>query len=262
MNRSEIAFLPETRTEFTGRRVLYTGAAGGLGHGTTLALLEAGAEVIVVDRDEAKSERLRQMVRPDLSSRLHLMQVDLTDAEALGAALAGATDRGAIDVLINNAAIYPSKPFEEFAIDEHRTVQAVNVDGALICAKAVLPGMRAQRRGRIINITSITLSGGWENLAPYVQSKGALLGLTRAWAREFGKWGITVNAISPGAFPTDAEKIHPDPDGYNRYVLEHQSIKRRGTAHDIAAAIMFLASDNSSFISGQTLAVDGGWIMH
>jgi 3-oxoacyl-[acyl-carrier protein] reductase len=121
--------------------------------------------------------------------------------------------------------------------------------------------MRAQGWGRVINVTSITLTGGWENLAPYVQSKGALLGLTRAWAREFGKWGITVNAIAPGAFPTDAEKIHPDPEAYVKFVMDHQAIKRRGTPHDIAATILFLASQSAGFITGQNIAVDGGWNM-
>ena len=94
------------------------------------------------------------------------------------------------------------------------------------------------------------------------QSKGALIGLTRAWAREFGPYGITVNAVSPGAFPTDAEKIHPDPEGYTRFVLEHQAVKRRGRPGDIANALMFLASERSGFITGQTLNVDGGWVMH
>lgn len=88
------------------------------------------------------------------------------------------------------------------------------------------------------------------------------MGLTRAWAREFGCYGITVNAISPGAFPTDAEKIHPDPEGYTRFVLDHQAVKRRGRPADIAAALSFLISDAASFITGQTLNVDGGWVMH
>src|SRR3546814_7871130 len=82
--------------------------------------------------------------------------------------------------------------------------------------------------GRIVNIASVTFYGGWALLSPYVASKGALVGLTRAWAREFGPDGVTVNAIAPGAFPTDAEKIHPDPDGYPRFVLDHQAVKRRG----------------------------------
>ena len=99
---------------------------------------------------------------------------------------------------------------------------------ACVCVQAALPGMRANGWGRIVNVASVTFYGGWANLSPYVASKAALVGLTRAWAREFGAYGITVNAIAPGAFPTDAEKIHPDPDGYTRYVLDHQAVKRRG----------------------------------
>lgn len=244
-----------------GRRVLYTGAAGGLGHQTTLDLLAAGAEVYPLDRDHAKNEALKADTPADAAGRLHQIEADLADQPALERLLAELTADRPIDVVINNAAIYPSKPFEDFTLDEMRQVHAINVEAALICTKAALPGMREQGWGRIINVASITLSGGWENLVPYVQSKGSLVGLTRAWAREFGKWGVTVNAISPGAFPTDAEKIHPDPEGYQRFVLDHQALKRRGTPHDIAATIMFLASDGAGFITGQTINVDGGWIM-
>ncbi|MAY85995.1 MAG: oxidoreductase [Pseudooceanicola sp.] len=246
----------------TGRRVLYTGASGGLGHQTTLDLLAAGAEVFAIDRDHSKNARLLDDTPAGAAERLHLLEIDLTDQPALEASLAEITAERPIDVVLNNAAIYPSKPFEDYTMAELRAVHQVNVESALICTRAALPGMRAQGWGRIVNVTSITLSGGWENLAPYVQSKGALLGLTRAWAREFGKWGITCNAIAPGAFPTDAEKIHPDPEGYVKFVMDHQSVKRRGTPHDIAATILFLASDGAGFISGQTIAVDGGWIMH
>jgi len=140
-------------------------------------------------------------------------------------------------------------------------VQRVNVTASVAIVQAALPGMRAKHWGRIINVSSITYYGGWANLAPYVASKGAMVALTRAWAREFGADGITANCIAPGAFPTDAEKIHPDPVGYTRFVLDHQSIKHRGTPRDIAAAMMFFASDRAGFITGQTLNVDGGWVM-
>ncbi|MFZ2507710.1 MAG: SDR family oxidoreductase, partial [Steroidobacteraceae bacterium] len=136
-----------------------------------------------------------------------------------------------------------------------------NVDAAIVCVQVALPHMKRENWGRIVNISSVTAYGGWERLSPYVQSKGALIGLTRAWAREFGPYGITVNAISPGAFPTDAEKIHPDPADYERFVLEHQAIKRRGCTHDIANALLYLASEESAFVTGQTLNVDGGWVM-
>jgi len=249
-------------TGLDGRRVLYTGAAGGLGHQTTLALLAAGAEVLALDRDHAKNRALIADTPDALRDRLQLIEADLADQAALESHLARLTAKAPLDAVINNAAIYPSRPFEAFSLADHAAVHAVNVEAALICTRAALPGMRAQGWGRIVNITSITLSGGWENLAPYVQSKGALLGLTRAWAREFGKWGITVNAIAPGAFPTDAEKIHPDPAAYDAMVLDRQSIKRRGHAGDIAAAITFFLSDEAGFITGQSLAVNGGWTMH
>ncbi len=244
-----------------GRRVLYTGAAGGLGHQTTLEMLAAGAEVFAIDRDHSKNEQLLADTPPELAGRLHLVEMDLTDGPALAAKLTEITQDAPLDVVINNAAIYPSKPFEDYSMEELRLVHQVNVEAALICTKAALAGMREQGWGRIINVTSITLTGGWENLAPYVQSKGSLLGLTRAWAREFGKWGITCNAIAPGAFPTDAEKIHPDPEGYKKFVLDHQAVKRRGTPQDIAAAVLFLTSDGAGFITGQNIAVDGGWNM-
>ena len=140
-------------------------------------------------------------------------------------------------------------------------MQGVNVDAALVCVQAALPHMKRQRFGRIVNVVSITMYGGWPLLLPYVTSKGALLGMTRAMARELGPHGITVNAVSPGAFPTDAEKIHPDPEGYERFVLEHQSVKRRGAPEDIANAMLFFAAEGSGFVTGQTLNVDGGWVM-
>jgi len=244
-----------------GRRVLYTGAAGGLGLQTTLAMLDTGASVIALDHNAASIERLRAQATPSQAANLEFVQADLQDEAGLQAQLLRLTAAATIDVVINNAAIYPSMPFEQYSAEQLRRVHRVNVEAAVQIIRAALPGMRAQGWGRIINISSITLSGGWENLQPYVQSKGAMLGNTRALAREFGKWGITVNAIAPGAFPTDAEAIHPDPEGYTRMVLDRQSIKRRGHAGDIAAAILFLASEEAGFISGQTLSVDGGWDM-
>ncbi len=245
-----------------GRRVLYTGAAGGLGLKTTLAMLDAGASVIALDNSADNIERLRAHATAEQSRQLDIVQIDLENEQQLQAQLERLTAAAPLDVVINNAAIYPSMPFEQYSTAQLRRVHRINVEAAVQIVQAALPGMREQGWGRIINISSITLSGGWENLQPYVQSKGAMVGNTRAFAREFGKWGITVNAIAPGAFPTDAEAIHPDPEGYTRMVLERQSIKRRGHAGDIAAAILFLASDEASFISGQTLAVDGGWMMH
>lgn len=232
------------------RRILVTGAAGGLGTALVREFAGRGAEVLALD------------VRPVAACRgVTPVLCDLLDLSALSATLSSLQTHGAIDTLINNAAIYPLLPFDEMDIAAYRKVQAVNVEASVILMQHVLPEMRKQRFGRIINITSITLSGQWDHLSAYVASKGALLGLTRAWAREFGPDGITVNAISPGAIPTEAEAIFPDPEGYSRMVIDRQSIKRRGSAQDVAHCALFLADVNSGFMSGQTLHVDGGWTM-
>ncbi|TCT08764.1 NAD(P)-dependent dehydrogenase (short-subunit alcohol dehydrogenase family) [Tepidamorphus gemmatus] len=251
----------EASMDFSGRTVLLTGGAGGLGIDIALAFADAGARVIALDiRDDRGADLLSRAV--GTTGEVLYEHVDLSQLDALP----GELDRivsahGPVDILINNAAIYPARPFDEYTVEDYRAVQAVNVDAHVQCMLSLAPGMRARGWGRIINVASITFYGGWDKLFPYVASKGALVGLTRAWARELGPFGITVNAIAPGAFPTDAEKIHPDPEGYARFVLEHQSLKRRGSPRDIAGTMMFLASDYSAFITGQTLNVDGGWVM-
>jgi NAD(P)-dependent dehydrogenase (short-subunit alcohol dehydrogenase family) len=249
--------------DFSGKTLLYTGAAGGLGLPTTLAFLAAGATVVAVDNDADKIAGLEAAHREAGGGRLVVARLDLSDLVRLKGELQSLSGEvGGFDIVVNNAAIYPSKPFEDYTIEEHQAVQRVNVDAGIVCVQVALPHMRSARWGRIINIASVTAYGGWSLLSPYVGSKGALITLARAWAREFGKDGITVNAISPGAFPTDAEKIHPDQEGYTRFILDHQAVKRRGEPRDIANALMFLASDYSSFITGQTINVDGGWVMH
>lgn len=246
-----------------GKTVLYTGAAGGLGLETTLHLLAAGARVLAIDNDPKKVAVLASAASERQLEGLRIEQLDLSDLGTLRAALDGlAAELQGFDIVFNNAAIYPSKPFEDYTLEEMQRVQRINVEAGIVCVQAALPGMKQKGWGRIVNVSSVTISGGWAELTPYVQSKMALIGLTRSWAREFGRYGITVNAIAPGAFPTDAEKIHPDFEAYERRIYEHQAIQRRGTPSDIANALMFLASDAASFITGQTINVDGGWVMH
>jgi 3-oxoacyl-[acyl-carrier protein] reductase len=244
-----------------GRTILYTGAAGGLGLETTLEMLRSGAKVIAIDNDSKKVAALRDAAK-DLPG-LTVGMLDLSDLAGLRAGLEKLSGEvGGFDIVINNAAIYPSKPFEAYTIEEMQLVQRINVDAGIVCVQVALPHMKSAKRGRIINISSVTISGGWSDLTPYVQSKMALVGLTRSWAREFGKHGITVNAVAPGAFPTDAEKIHPDLPAYEKRIYEAQALQRRGAPADIANILMFLASDAASFITGQTIHVDGGWVMH
>lgn len=244
-----------------GRTILYTGAAGGLGLETTVEMLRSGARVIAIDNNAAKVAALKDAAAgmPGLT----VAMLDLSDLSGLRAGLERISGEvGGFDVVVNNAAIYPSKAFEAYTIEEMQLVQRINVDAGIVCVQVALPHMKAAGRGRIINISSVTISGGWADLSPYVQSKMALVGLTRAWAREFGRHGITVNAVAPGAFPTDAEKIHPDLPAYEKRIYEAQALQRRGAPADIANILMFLASDAASFITGQTIHVDGGWYMH
>jgi 3-oxoacyl-[acyl-carrier protein] reductase len=246
-----------------GKTILYTGAAGGLGLETTLHMLEAGARVIAIDNDPKKIAALTDAAKARKLSNLAIHAIDLSDLAGLRTSLeAIAKAENGFDVVINNAAIYPSRRFEDYTLEEMQLIQRVNVDAGIVCVQVALPYMKTKKWGRIINMSSITRSGGWSDLTPYVQSKIALVGLARGWAREFGVHGITVNAVAPGAFPTDAEKIHPDLVAYEKRILDSQALKRRGAARDISNALMFLSSEASSFITGQTINVDGGWIMY
>lgn len=245
--------------EFDGRRVLVTGAAGGLGTALCSVLVAEGAHVIATDLSPEKGDALRAATG---AGRLDFHQFDQS---MLGRIPDFAHDlvrgHGTIDSLVNNAAVYPSVAADEMDLADLQRVLTVNVEASAAFMQALAPAMKAAGHGRIINVASITFDLGFKNLSAYVASKGALIGLVRSWARELGPYGVTVNAISPGAFQTDAEKIHPDPEGYNRFVLDQQALKRRGKPEDFANLACFLLGERASFITGQNIRVDGGWVM-
>jgi len=239
-----------------------TGAGGGLGEGICSSLAAAGAAVACADIDPERAQRIAAAVAEN-GGRSLALQADIADRGSVDAAVTrAAAELGAVDVLVNNAAIYPLRAWTEITEDEWDRVLAVNLRAYFLCARACYPSMKERGRGRIVNVSSITFMLGFPNLLDYVASKSAIVGFTRSLAREVGPDGITVNAIAPGAFPTDAEKIHPNPDEYSRWVLDQQSVKRRGTPADIGNLVVFLSSDASSFITGQTVVIDGGWVMH
>ena len=245
-----------------GRVAIVTGGGGGLGSQICRSLAGAGAAVAVVGRP---GDPLGPVVAEveQAGGRALAIEADVSAKASVDAMAAQvARELGGIDILVNNAAIYPRRAWTEIAEDEWEQVQATNVKGYFLCARAAHAALAASGRGRIVNLSSITFMIGMAMLLDYVTSKGAVIGLTRALSREVGPEGITVNAIAPGAFPTDAEKIHPDQEGYNRHILEQQGIKRRGTPADIGNAVVFLASDAASFITGQTIVVDGGWALN
>ena len=247
--------------DLEGRVALVTGAGGGLGTGICSALASAGAAVAAVDVAWEKAK----LVADNLSrtgARCVALEADVSDRSSVQETADRVDDElGGVDILINNAAIYPRRAWTEIEEQVWDRVMAVNLKGYFLCARAVYPHMKSKGRGNIVNVASITFFIGWTLLMDYVASKGGIVGFTRALAREVGPDNINVNAIAPGAFPTDAEKIHPDQEGYNRWVLEQQSIKRRGTPEDIGNLVTFLSSDASSFITGQTISIDGGWMM-
>lgn len=248
-----------------GKTALVTGATGGLGVAECTALAAEGADVLMLD---IKGEEVLDGIAAGLppgAGRLQFVPFDLADtrgAQALARRLDG--EVGGIDILINNAAINPLKPIDSYDLDEWDRVQAVNATAAAALCQAVVPSMKRKQAGQIVNICSVTLSGHWSDMTAYIASKGTLLGLTRVMARELGKDGIRVNAVSPGAIPTALEREvwAGQLETYVKYLLDHQALKYRGSPEDIANAILFLISDKARFITGQNLTVDGGWWMH
>ena len=244
----------------TGKTAIVTGAATGIGRATAQLLAERGARVVAAG---LQSERLRETVAEIAAAGGEAIAVDadVSDPAAIEQVAARAQEAfGGADVLVNNAASYPIGPWHEMDAAQWDAVFATNIRGYFLMARAVRPQMIARGGGAVVNVASVTFFTGNALLLAYVASKGAVIGFTRALAREAGPEGIRANAVAPGAFPTAATEIHADQEGLWRDVLEAQSIKRRGEVEDVARAIAFFASDDSSFVSGQTLLVDGGWM--
>ncbi len=167
---------------------------------------------------------------------------------------------GRIDTLVNNAGIFSTlemRPFEQIPLEEWERVLRVNVTGPFLCARAVLPAMRRQKRGRIINIASGAVSLGRPNYLHYIASKAALAGMSRSMARELGGDGITVNSILPGATFTEVERKTVTPEQKQR-IVAMQCIPRPETPDDLVGTALFLASDNAAFVTGQSINLDGG----
>ena len=245
---------------------IITGGGQGIGKEYALGFAQEGAKVVIA---EIKLENAQQVAKEIESKggKAIAIRTDVTsEADAREVVEKTIAAFGRIDVLVNNAAIYygkEMKPFEFISEKEWDATMAVNVKGLFIMCKAVMPRMKEQKSGSIINISSGTWLFGVPYLLDYVTSKAAVVGFTRALAREIGEHGVRVNAISPGFTLSEASKtMKGTPPGMAEMFAEQTSLKRSQQPEDLIGACVFLASDDANFITGQLLNVDGGWGMH
>lgn len=243
-----------------GKVAIITGSAEGIGEGIARFFAEQGARVLLLDKSAPKNDAVAQSLR-DAGHQADSFIADVRQSTCVDKAFETAMKRyGQIDVLINNAGIYPRHSFIEISEEEWDEVQNVNVKGMFYATKKILPQMLKQQRGKIVNISSVTFHLGSKDLAHYVASKGAVVGFTRSLAREVGPKGVHVNGISPGAVLVDAEKSVAGEAEINE-ILTLQSLKRRLLPIDIARVAAFLSCEWSDAMSGQIVNVDGGWFM-
>jgi NAD(P)-dependent dehydrogenase (short-subunit alcohol dehydrogenase family) len=243
-----------------GRCAVITGAGGGLGLAFALGFAHAGARLVAADLDERTAAATCAAVRAEVpGAEAVAVTVDVSVQESTEAMARAAIDAfGTVDVLVNNAAVYARlerRPFDEIEVADWDRVMAVNLRGPWLCAKACASALR-DGGGAIINVASATVMSGSPLWAHYVASKSALIGLSRVMARELGDHDVRVNALAPGFTLTEASRdLIPDADSYG---VERGAIKRSLQPDDIVGAAIFLASEDSAMITGQTFVVDGG----
>jgi NAD(P)-dependent dehydrogenase (short-subunit alcohol dehydrogenase family) len=247
-----------------GRVAIITGGAQGIGKAYAMRFFEEGAKVVIVDILD--STGVQQEIEERGGEALGLY-TDVSNEASVDEMVRKTLERfGRIDILINNAAVFATietKPFFGISAQEWDEVISVNLKGVFLCCKAVYPQMKKQRKGKIINISSGTFFKGIPSFLHYVTSKGGIVALTRALAREVGDDGICVNAIAPGFTLSEAVKEKPIHDEASiNAVVASRCFRRHEMPEDLTGTAVFLASDESDFITGQTIVVDGGSVMH
>ena len=251
--------------DFAGKTAIVTGAAHGFGRAISVALAERGAHLWTCDLLDDELRETETLCR-DAGGSCRAVIADVRDLGAVDACVAAAAAAsGRVDILVNNAGGVlgqVGRPLEQIAPEEWQAIFDVNVTGAFYFSQAVAPGMKAARRGRIVNISSgaglgISLTG----IQAYAAAKAAQIGLTRQLAHELGPWGITVNSIAPGfvrSNPTTERQWESYGEAGQRALVDRIALKRLGTPNDIAYGVLFFASEYASWISGQVLSIDGG----
>jgi 3-oxoacyl-[acyl-carrier protein] reductase len=245
---------------------IVTGGAAGIGKHLARCLAAEGAKVVIADVDGAGAVRLAETLREEGREAL-AVRTDVSVVDAVEGMVRETLARfGRVDVLVNNAAVYlrvkaAKVSVWELSPEEWNRVVAVNLTGVFLCCRAVLPQMIAQGSGKIINIGSAHALVGTENFAHYVACKGGVLSLTKALAREAGKYNININCIAAGSILSE-ETADPEILKFRGAAVAARAIKRIGYPEDLAGALLFLATQDSDFVTGQTIVVDGGAVMH
>ena len=245
-------------TDFNGRVAIVTGAARGLGRAAAARLHERGASVAVNVRDRARAESVARSI----GERALAVPGDIAEAGVPESIVRLTLERfGRVDILVNNAALARSTRFSALSAEEWRLALEVNLTAPFLLTKAVLPAMKRQRYGRIVNVSSsagrtVSTLGG----AHYTASKAGLLGLTRAAAKELGQYGITVNAVCPGMIDTELTRENASPELLQRLAAGYP-VPRLGTSMEVADLICFVASEAAGYITGASLDINGGDLM-
>lgn len=242
---------------------IVTGGARGLGKAFCFAMAEEGAKIVIADIMDKEAQKTAEEIQARKGSAMAL-KVDVASEEDTRRMAEETIKKfGRIDILVNNAAVVygmTRKPFTQVPPAEWDKLMAVNLRGPFLCSRAVFPQMEKQGKGKIINLTSETAFTGSRHLIHYVTSKGGIISFTRALAAELGQYGICVNAVAPGF--TDSESSRSVIDDIAKYDISLTPLRRLEQPEDLVGAIIFLASSESDFITGQTLVVDGGRYMH
>lgn len=242
------------------RVAIVTGAGQGLGRAYALGLAKEGARVVVADIQEANARTVVGELKEQGAQALAL-KTDVADAQSVQHMVERTVDEfGQIDVLVNNASIFSTiemKAFEDITPQEWNQIISVNLTGTFLCCQAVSPVMRSRKQGKIINISSGVVHMGRAWYAHYVSSKAGVIGLTRALANELGDDNVTINAITPGPTETEIPRETVTPEQAEAMIAA-QAIRRRETPRDLVGVVVFLSSDESEFITGQVINVDGG----
>ncbi len=244
--------------DLTGRNALVTGGGSGLGLAIARGLARAGARVVINGRNRVKLDAAAAELTRD-GYMVAIAPFDVTETAAMEAAIAALERDTPLDILVNNAAMNRRGPIDSFAAEDWRALMAANLDAPFFVARAVVPGMKARRRGKIINLCSLASDLGRPNIVPYAASKGGVRMLTRALAVELAPHNIQVNGIAPGFFRTEMNAALTADDAFSSWVARRTPAGRWGEPPEIAGAAVFLASSAADYVTGHLLAVDGGF---